>query len=74
VAGSLARIALASAAMGGAVALTAYLLRGSSAWIGAGGSIAAGLVVYGGVSLALGAPEPAAVWSMVRARRRAPQT
>ncbi|MGD8598026.1 MAG: murein biosynthesis integral membrane protein MurJ [Anaerolineae bacterium] len=74
VARSLVRIALASVAMGAGVALTSYLLRGTSAWIVAGLSIAVGLAVYGGMSLALRAPEPAAVWGMVRSRRRAPQS
>jgi putative peptidoglycan lipid II flippase len=73
VARSLVRIALSSVAMGAGVALTSYLLRGTSAWIVAGSSIAVGLAVYGGMSLALGAPEPAAVWGLVRSRRRAPQ-
>jgi putative peptidoglycan lipid II flippase len=73
-AGSLARIGLAAAVMGGAVILATRLLGGESVWLVSGLSIAAGLAVYGGVSLALGATEPAAVWSMVRSRRRPPGT
>ena len=71
-AGSLVRIGLAAAAMGGAVALSARFLGSASPWLVSGLSIAVGLAVYGGVSLALGAPEPAAVWTMVRSRRRLP--
>lgn len=67
-AGSLVRIGLAAAVMGCMVALSNWALGGANAWLAGGLSIAVGLAVYGGISLALGAPEPAAVWSMVRTR------
>jgi putative peptidoglycan lipid II flippase len=67
--GSLVRIGTSAAVMGGAVGLVTWLLAGSNAWLVGVLAIAAGLGIYGGVSLLLGAPEPLAVWSMVRPRR-----
>jgi putative peptidoglycan lipid II flippase len=69
---SLARIGLAATAMGIAIGLLASLLAGIGMWLICGLSILTGLAVYVGVSVVLGAPEPQAVWSMVRFRRRAP--
>lgn len=68
---SVVRIGLASAAMGLAVALLSHVLSGSSIWLSSLLAIGAGLVVYTGSSLALGAPEPLAVWNLVTNRNRA---
>jgi putative peptidoglycan lipid II flippase len=68
-ASSLARIGLASAAMGVVAGVVARLLDGYGVLLSGGLAIVAGVVVYVGVSLALGAAEPRAVWGMVRARR-----
>jgi putative peptidoglycan lipid II flippase len=70
-AGSLARIGLASGAMGLVAWALAWLLAGTSAWLAGGLAVVAGVVVYGGVSLALGAPEPRAVWGLLRSGRGA---
>jgi putative peptidoglycan lipid II flippase len=69
-AGSLARTGLAAALMGATAGGVAWLLAGRSAWLAGGLAVAAGVAVYAGVSLALGAPEPRAVWTLLRARRR----
>jgi putative peptidoglycan lipid II flippase len=69
VASSLVRIGLASAAMGVVAGVLAQFLDGYGVLISGGLAIVAGLVVYVGASLALGAPEPRAVWGMVRGRR-----
>jgi putative peptidoglycan lipid II flippase len=69
---SLARIGLASLTMGAVAAVLAWLLRDQSAWLLAGVAVTAGLVVYVALSLALGSPEPRAVWQMVARRRRPP--
>jgi putative peptidoglycan lipid II flippase len=66
---SLARSGLAAVLMGVAAGGLAWLLQGRSPWLVGGLGIAAGLVVYGGLSLLLGAPEPRAVWGLLRARR-----
>jgi putative peptidoglycan lipid II flippase len=68
-AGSLARIGLAAAAMGGVAVLLVWWLEAASAWLAAGVAIVAGLAVYVGLTLALGSAEPRAVWGMVRSRR-----
>lgn len=70
-ASSVARIGLAAAVMGGVIAWLASRLAGTHVLLMTGVAIAVGLAVYGGVSVALGAPEPLAVWGMVRSRRRA---
>ncbi len=67
---SLLRIGLASTAMAAAAEAVAWLLAGSPVWLSAGLAIVAGLGVYAGGSLALGAPEPRAVWGMVAGRGR----
>jgi putative peptidoglycan lipid II flippase len=68
-AGSLMRIGLACAAMA-AVLLGLGLLPGHhNAWLAAGLGIGAGAATYGGISLALGAGEPRAVWQAVRSAR-----
>jgi putative peptidoglycan lipid II flippase len=69
-AGSLARIGLSAGVMGGAAGVLAWLLAGANVWLTGGVAMVAGVAVYGGVSLALGAPEPRAVWGMVRSRPR----
>jgi putative peptidoglycan lipid II flippase len=65
-AGSLARTGLSAAVMGGAAAALASFLADASIWLAGGAAIVVGVVVYGGLSLALGAPEPRAVWGMIR--------
>jgi putative peptidoglycan lipid II flippase len=69
-AGSLARTGLSAGVMGGAAGVLAWLLASTSIWLAGGAAIVAGVAVYGGVSLALGASEPRAVWAMVRSRSR----
>jgi putative peptidoglycan lipid II flippase len=69
---SLARIGLASLAMGAVALAIAWLLKDQSAWLLAGVAVVSGLVVYAALSLALGSPEPRAVWQMVTRRRRPP--
>jgi putative peptidoglycan lipid II flippase len=69
IAGSLGRTSFAALVMGGVASSVVALLAGASIWQQAGLAIAAGVVVYGGISLALGASEPRAVWSLVRSRR-----
>jgi putative peptidoglycan lipid II flippase len=72
-AGSLARIGLATMVMGAVAGALAWVLDGKSAWLVAGLALAAGTVEYGVLSLALGAPEPWAVWGMVRSGGKAEQ-
>ena len=67
--GSLARIGLASAALGAAAAGAMQLLAGTSVWLSCGAAIAAGLAVYVAFTLVLGAPEPRAMWAMMRPKR-----
>jgi putative peptidoglycan lipid II flippase len=62
---SVVRIGLASAAMGISLAFLSRLLSASSVWLVGVLAIGAGLVVYVACSLALGAPEPLAVWTLV---------
>jgi putative peptidoglycan lipid II flippase len=69
---SLARIGLAAAVMGGVVWMLATFLAGTAVWLAVSLAVAAGLAVYGGGSVALGAPEPRAMWGMVRHRQRVP--
>jgi putative peptidoglycan lipid II flippase len=71
---SLARIALAAAAMGAVVAAAAWWLQDASAWLLAGVALLVGAGSYAGVSLALGAGEPRAMWQIVRARRHPPDS
>jgi putative peptidoglycan lipid II flippase len=73
-AGSLARIALSALLMGAAAGGLAWALSGTSAWLVGGLSITVGIAVYAGASLLAGAPEPRAVWGMVRSRRRGSQS
>jgi putative peptidoglycan lipid II flippase len=68
-AGSLARIGLACAAMAGVLLGLSILAGQRSAWLAAGVGIAAGAAGNVGVSVALGATEPRAIWQMVRQRR-----
>jgi putative peptidoglycan lipid II flippase len=67
---SVVRIGLASAAMGIAVAGLSRVLSGSNIWLSSTVAIGTGLAVYLGTSLALGAPEPLAVWALVTSRNR----
>jgi len=67
---SVARSGLSAVVMGVVVGLLSSFLAGNSAWLISGLGIATGIVVYGGMSLLLRAPEPHAVWGMVRSRRR----
>ena len=69
-AGSLARICLAAAVMGLVVAIWAWALEGLPAIVAALVTVGTGGLIYVGLSLALGAPEPRAVWGMVRSGRR----
>jgi putative peptidoglycan lipid II flippase len=68
-AASLVRAGFAALIMGGTAGTVALLLEGARVWVQAGLAIATGLVVYAGMTLALGAAEPRAVWAMVRHRR-----
>ena len=68
-AGSLTRIGLAAVVMGGVVLLIPSIMP-ENGWLVGGLAIAAGLMVYVGLSMVLGASEPRAVWAMVQARRR----
>jgi putative peptidoglycan lipid II flippase len=68
-AASLARAGFAALIMGGTAGTVALLLGGASVWVQTGLAIATGLAVYAGMTLALGAAEPRAVWTMVRYRR-----
>jgi putative peptidoglycan lipid II flippase len=68
-AGSLARTGFAALVMGGVSGALASLLAGSPVLLTAGVAVVAGAAVYLGVSLAIGAAEPRAVWRMVRYRR-----
>jgi putative peptidoglycan lipid II flippase len=70
VVGSLLRIGLASAAMGTVAGVLIEVLDGTSVWLAAGLAMGAGVVVYVGSSLLLGATEPRAVWGMVSRRGR----
>lgn len=70
-AGSLARTGFSAAVMGLVAGTLAWLLDDYHAWIVGSLAVLAGVIVYGGISLALGAPEPRAVWGMVRAKRKA---
>jgi putative peptidoglycan lipid II flippase len=69
---SLARIALAAATMGAVVAAAAWWLQDASAWLLAGVALLVGAGSYVGISLALGASEPRAIWQIVRVRRHPP--
>jgi putative peptidoglycan lipid II flippase len=67
-ASSLARIGLASALMGLVASAFAWLLAEYGIWLSAGSAVILGLVVYVGVSLLLGTPEPHALWHMLASR------
>jgi putative peptidoglycan lipid II flippase len=67
--GSLTRIGLASAALGVAAAGVGQLLAGTSVWLYCGVAVVAGLVAYVGFTLLLGAPEPRAMWAMMRSKQ-----
>ena len=69
---SAARSGFSAVVMGIVVAVLGLFLAGSSVWLIAGLGMATGLAVYGGLSVLLRAPEPQAVWGMVRSRRRVP--
>jgi putative peptidoglycan lipid II flippase len=67
---SLGRFALAAAGMAALVVALRWLLAGASAWLLGGLGAVTGAGAYLALSLLLGAPEPRAMWGMVRARRR----
>jgi putative peptidoglycan lipid II flippase len=67
-AASLIRICLAAAVMGLVAAICAWALAGLPALLAAMVAVGSGGLVYAGLSLVLGAPEPRAVWGMVRRR------
>jgi putative peptidoglycan lipid II flippase len=67
--GALTRIGLASMGLGAAAAGAMQLLAGTSVWLSCGAAVAVGLVVYVAFTLVLGAPEPRAMWAMVRPKR-----
>jgi putative peptidoglycan lipid II flippase len=67
---SLARIGVASAAMGFVVGALAWLLGETSVWLACGLAIVLGSGEYAVASLALRSPEPLAVWGMVAGRGR----
>jgi putative peptidoglycan lipid II flippase len=69
-ASSLVRTGLSAALMAGSAGVLAWLLADASTWLSGGLAIVVGVAVYGGMSLLLGAPEPRAVWAMVRSRPR----
>jgi peptidoglycan biosynthesis protein MviN/MurJ (putative lipid II flippase) len=71
--GSLARTGLASLVMGAVAGGLAWLLEGQSAWLACGVAITVGGVEYVAASVALGAPEPRAVWGLVTSRSRVPE-
>jgi putative peptidoglycan lipid II flippase len=71
---SLLQIGLSAAVMGVVAGILAWLLADTSAWLSGGLAAGAGIVVYGGVSLIAGAPEPRSVWAIIRARRGWPAT
>jgi len=66
---SLVRIGLSTAAMSLAVWAVMRLLAGASVWLAASAAAALGIMVYGGLSLVLGAPEPRSVWALARRSR-----
>ena len=67
---SLARIGLASLLMGAVAGALAWLLKDQGAWLAAGVAITIGLVQYVTASLALGSPEPWALWDLIARRGR----
>jgi putative peptidoglycan lipid II flippase len=73
IAGSLARIGVSAVMMGAVAGALAWVLDGTSAWLAGGLALVAGVVEYGALSLALGAPEPRAVWGMLRSGGKAQQ-
>ncbi|MFQ5576806.1 MAG: murein biosynthesis integral membrane protein MurJ [Anaerolineae bacterium] len=64
----LARIAFSGVVMAGALGLFLRVWGAASPWVIAPGGIALGGAVYGAVSFALGAEEPALVWQTLRRR------
>jgi putative peptidoglycan lipid II flippase len=67
-AASLARTGLSAVVMGCVAGALAWLLAGAHVLVAGGAAVAAGIGVYGGMSLMLGAPEPRAMWTMLRSR------
>jgi putative peptidoglycan lipid II flippase len=65
---SLSRIIVAAAIMGAVLWGLLAILSGTNPWLLGAFGTALGVAVYGGISLLLGASEPRAVWSMIRAR------
>ena len=65
---SLGRMALAAAPMAAIAATLAARLAGHGPWLAGGLATALGGLTYLLLSLALGSPEPRAVWSLLRSR------
>jgi len=66
---SLVRISGATATMAAVAGGVAWVLSGRSVWLVVALAVASGGLVYAGLSLLVGSPEPRAVWRMVRSRR-----
>lgn len=73
-AGSLVRTGLAALMMAAATGTTAMLLSGFRAWLAGGLAILVGVTVFTAASMALGATEPRAFWTVMRSRWRARRT
>lgn len=67
---SLLRAGFSAALMGALAGGLAWFLADAGAWLAGSLALVAGGVVYGGVSLALGAPEPRALWILIRSNPR----
>jgi putative peptidoglycan lipid II flippase len=65
---SLGRMALAAGPMAALAAGTARWLAGYGPWLAGGLAVALGGLAYFLLSLALGSPEPRAVWNLLRSR------
>lgn len=68
-ASSLVRMGISVLVMAVVAGGVAWALSGASIWLGTGLAVVFGAAGYGGVSVALGSPEPRAVWAMLRGRR-----
>jgi putative peptidoglycan lipid II flippase len=68
-AASLARTGVATGLMVAVVAVLIALLGNQPPWLAGGAAVAGGAVAYAGLSIALGSPEPRAVWTLLRRGR-----
>jgi len=73
-ASSMLRFGVAAAVMGAAVGWLLHLLAAAPPWLSSSLGILVGLAIYGGLSLAFRAPEPQAVWGLIRRRRALPRS